>query len=252
MIFQYAGSVTNYNPSWPQFYQRWLMINSALGMIFGLAFLFIPSPIPMLTVVTMFIISGLGVLLYGGRRIGPVIGISNIITSIRSITAVVLMVWLLTLELRAIDLTDYHFWIISITLVFAELSDLLDGFVARRIGPTEFGAVWDMENDVAFSYVLCLLGYFYVGIGPWILISTLIRHGYILVFRFQNDPPTCPSRFKWFAKTVCAFQLVALISLFVPILPMVAKVTMNGISIVTLVISFAWDFMLRRGTPRAV
>ncbi len=236
---------------WQPYYFRWLMANSLTAFLVALVFLILPSRIPSLIVVLTFVSLGLFTLALGGRRISRVVGVSNAITLTRSLAAIGLVIWLLVLEIRGFTPGTFHLWIMTGVLVIAELSDMFDGYVARRLGPTEFGAVWDMENDVVFSYVLCLLAYGYAGIGPWILLSTLIRHGYILIFRFQNDPPHSPASFKWFAKTACAIQLIALISIFAPPLSMGFKVGLNIFSLILLGISFGWDLVLRvSGEPK--
>lgn len=248
MSDQSSAGVRNNQSGWPRFYHRWSITNSITAFVITVAFLIISSTPVSLLLVIVFVGSGLTVLVIGGRSIGRVFGLSNAITAIRSIAATGLLVWLLALEIAGFGVGISQMWTITLVLVFAELSDLFDGYVARRLGPTWFGAVWDMENDVAFSFVLCILAYEYAGLGSWILVSALIRHGYYLAFRFQSDPVRCPGAYKWFAKTVCAFQMMALIGAFIPFLPMWFKVAINILAIFLLFVSFGWDLLLRKPT----
>jgi phosphatidylglycerophosphate synthase len=226
---------------WSGFYHRWSTTNSIAAFIVCAAFLTVVSPPGSILLVAVFIATGLLAFLIGSRRIRRSFRLCDAITSVRSVLALGVLGWLFALEINQTTIGDWHAWMLTAVLIAAEISDLLDGYAARIAGPTEFGAVWDMENDVAFSLVLCFLAYTYGGLGGWIVVSALLRHGYYLTFRFQSDPVGMPSSYKIFARSACAFQMIALISAIIPVLSIQQKTGINALSIVFLLVSFGWD-----------
>jgi phosphatidylglycerophosphate synthase len=126
------------------------------------------------------------------------------------------------------------------------LSDFFDGFVARRIGATSFGARLDMEVDAFFMYLLAYIAHFQSGLGSWILAIGSLRYIFVFLSYFlPGNAETQSAPFKFFAKSVCALSVIALISVTAPFLPYAAKAWLNIVSLALLISSFLWEAALR-------
>ncbi|TVR01317.1 MAG: hypothetical protein EA403_10415 [Spirochaetaceae bacterium] len=235
---------------WQRFYNVWgLTASAAILIVTALVVLPLPFAIASRSAASLLVAGTLAVLLAalywgaGDHRGG--FHVANLVTAVRTLCVVGLLAWLSGGEARggALDLTAQ--WVVFAVLVLAELSDMADGAVARRFGATPFGATWDMENDVLFSVGLCVLAHRWFGLGGWVVISSLFHPVYFLLFGFQSDPPHTPAVYKLFAKTVCALQMIALISAGAPFLPLPLASAFNAVVIVLLAVSFGWDLALR-------
>lgn len=136
-------------------------------------------------------------------------------------------------------------WAVGSALAVVELTDFFDGRLARRFGPSAFGALWDMENDALFTLSLSLFVYLRYGIAPFVLLLGLMRYLYVLIWRFNSDPVTVSPAYKLFAKTTAAAIVVTLIVAVAPILPDWLRAAALAVVLGMQLVSFGWDLGLQ-------
>jgi phosphatidylglycerophosphate synthase len=126
--------------------------------------------------------------------------------------------------------------------VLMEVADGLDGFLARRLGITRFGGIWDMESD---AYVILLLSagaVVFRGLPPWALLPGLIRYVFYFPFLALKPPAfVFPKSLSLFSKTVCVAAVFSLASAWY--LPAAAPVAIAA-SAALLCVSFLWEAAL--------
>jgi phosphatidylglycerophosphate synthase len=119
--------------------------------------------------------------------------------------------------------------------------DGLDGWWARRSGMAgRFGARFDMETDALLILVLAALVWIADKAGPWVLLSGLLRYGFLAAtwaFRWLQSP--LPE--SWRRKAVCVVQVAALALALLPVVPRPASVVVVGIALGVLTWSFFVD-----------
>ena len=100
--------------------------------------------------------------------------------------------------------------------IIASALDGLDGWAARRTGTTSaFGARFDMEVDALLIQVLAILAWQWDKAGAWILLSGLMRYGFVAagwVWTWMQAPLP-PSLIR---KTICVVQTVVLLIALLP------------------------------------
>lgn len=130
--------------------------------------------------------------------------------------------------------------------LLGEATDFLDGLIARRQGPTPFGARLDMETDSFFMLALSLLVIRWYDLPPWIAAAGLARYFTAIPFLFLPEPEF-PRRFSLFAKSACAVAAVFLVAAAAP-MPSIAdslRLLAAALAVGLLVISFSWEAVLR-------
>ena len=178
----------------------------------------------------------------------------NVLTASRGVAGAALLTALAG-ALPAAALTDRSSLFVFGVLALVEVTDFFDGRVARTLGASRFGGVWDMETDAFFTFALGYAVWGYFSFPVTALAIGWMRYLYFVVTRFQGDPPECPRSYKLFAKSVAATLVIVLIGAFLVVLPRRLRVTALWIALVLQVVSFGWDFALqlrnRRMPPRA-
>jgi phosphatidylglycerophosphate synthase len=130
--------------------------------------------------------------------------------------------------------------VVLIALV-ALVLDGVDGWVARRTrSESAFGTRFDMETDAALILVLAILVWRFGKAGPWVLLSGLLRYGFIAsgrVWPWMNGPLTPTLR----AKAICVVQIAALIIALLPSIVPPASSGLAAIALAALTYSFLVD-----------
>lgn len=137
-------------------------------------------------------------------------------------------------------------------LLAAELTDFLDGFLARRLGATPFGAIWDMEVDAYFMLLLSAVVVSFQGFAPWILLMGAMRYAFFFLFLPLPDVERPPAVFRWYAKAACAAGAGTLVGITFPFAGQRAKAVAGLVALSLLSVSFLWEAALklrRRGKP---
>jgi phosphatidylglycerophosphate synthase len=137
-------------------------------------------------------------------------------------------------------------WVLVVFLALAETTDFFDGRVARRRGPSRFGATWDMENDAFFTAALSHVVLLVSGAEPIFVLIGLMRYLYVLILPYHSAPPHMPAVYKGYAKVVAAATAVTQIVVLAPVIPAAVRTTALTVVLILLVISFAWDLLLHR------
>lgn len=141
-------------------------------------------------------------------------------------------------------------------LVGAELTDLVDGYLARRGTASTFGGSWDMEIDAIFTAFLAQYAATVSGYHPFVLVLGAMRYLFFLFARRMPKAERYPALYRWFAKTVAASIAAALIGA-IALAAFGYRQTGTVILAVILALqiaSFLWEFLLLRhageGRPR--
>lgn len=134
-------------------------------------------------------------------------------------------------------------WMDPIFAIVIFAMDGLDGYFARRQGPTYTGAIFDMEADAFFVMTLTLLSIALAKLPLWLLILPAWRYLYVLIRKgIQTFHPTALfKRGTWRGKIVCVVVLVALIFNLIPSLPYGFKLFVSCTSVLLLSASFLTD-----------
>lgn len=227
---------------WGRFYFRWSFAQSLGSVVIGAFFLLGADRLTTAAMLLFFYGISLSLLVISGRY--P-LRLCNAITATRWLLGLSAVAWILLLELRALPLEGGVRWALAGILAFAEATDALDGYLARKRGATSFGAKLDMETDSAFAFILSFIAVAYYGMPPWVMAIGLFHYVYFILFRFTDEPERSVPAYKGFAKAVCAFLMIALIVSLAPPVSHSAKTLLNAVSLGLLTLSFAWDFYLR-------
>ena len=125
--------------------------------------------------------------------------------------------------------------------IIASALDGLDGWVARRTGTTSaFGARFDLEVDALLIQVLAILAWQWDKAGAWILVSGLMRYGFVAagwVWTWMQAPLP-PSVVR---KTICVVQTAALLVALWPQMTPPASALVAAVGLGVLSYSFLTD-----------
>lgn len=180
----------------------------------------------------------------GGR---PAKRPANVVTSVRLLVAVALLA-----ALWPSTMPDGVLLALVALAIAGEATDFFDGLLARRFGPTAFGARLDMETDALFMLSLSLFAVHRFAL-PWpIALAGLVR--YVVAVPFLLLPePRFPRAFSIFAKSACAASAVLLVGAILPaeIMPEVLRFALASTATALLLLSFTWEAILRIRAIRA-
>lgn len=137
--------------------------------------------------------------------------------------------------------------------VLALVLDGVDGRLARYLGPTRHGAIFDMEADAFYVLTLCGIAHLYLGLGAWILVLPALRPCYVLALvvlqRFL--PVQSPNRAGSFrGKLIHVVNISALLLVLAPLVPLAIKTAMAALATAMLCYSFGTDFYAALRPPR--
>lgn len=119
--------------------------------------------------------------------------------------------------------------------------DGLDGWLARRFNTVSgFGARFDMETDAVFVAVLSLLAWQSGKVGPWVVLSGLMRYLFAvaaILWPLLRRP--VPSSYR--GKTIAVIQMIALIIVIAPVSTVGVAITVAAAALIALIFSFSLD-----------
>lgn len=181
--------------------------------------------------------SGALLILYGLPAHGPHhrFGPANQITVARG----ALVAFLAALLLESVDI---HLQYVALgAAVVAAVMDAMDGWLARRTRMVSaFGARFDMETDALFILVLSLWAWHLHKAGAWVIAGGLLRYAFVLagalVPRLRGTLPESLRR-----KTIAALQMVALLIVICPFVPVPLSAPVAALALAALSISFLLD-----------
>jgi phosphatidylglycerophosphate synthase len=119
--------------------------------------------------------------------------------------------------------------------------DGVDGWLARRTQlASAFGARFDMETDALLILVLAVLDWQFGKAGAWVLSSGVLRYAFIAAGAalpvLRQPLPTSRRR-----KVVAVVQVIALILVLAPFVPIGLSVPVAAVALALLAFSFAVD-----------
>ncbi len=123
----------------------------------------------------------------------------------------------------------------------ATVLDGVDGWLARRTTmASAFGARFDMEIDALLVQVLAILAWRYGKAGAWVLLSGLLRYGFVAAGRLWPwlQRPLKPTRR---ARVVCVVQIAALLVAIWPAVTPPLSTTIAALGLTLLCYSFLAD-----------
>lgn len=176
----------------------------------------------------------------------------NLLTTSRVAAGCLILIALAVSEVAAAVLSIAHTnaaYLLVGVLLLVELTDLFDGYVARRRPHGAFGGVWDMESDSVFAIALALGLRQAHGVGFHVVLIGLMKYLYVLLSRFDGDPPVFPKAYKMFAKFVAAVVVTSLILGYAPLWSSASGIAVRNVTYAVVLAlqtaSFAWDLVLR-------
>ena len=130
-------------------------------------------------------------------------------------------------------------------LILAEVTDFLDGLVARITAPSSFGGYLDGEVDAFFMLALSVLAYTRADIPSWVLLAGAARYLAYVPFLVLGSPSRMPRAFGMFAKFACAGAAILLLVSLAPPIPEPYRVASAGLAVLLLAASFGWEAGIR-------
>jgi len=203
-----------------------LLLRAALG--FGPAY---PA-----AVFAVALIGAFAILRYlPGRHPHPHFGPANAVTLARAaLTALVA-----GLAVEPGTMATAWFAVAAGTL--AAVLDGVDGRLARRYRvASEFGARFDMETDALLVLALAVLAWRWDRAGVWVLASGLMRYAFVAAGALLPTlrRPLSPSLRR---QTVCVLQIVVLLVVVAPLLPVAVTAPLAATGVALLAWSFGID-----------
>ena len=120
--------------------------------------------------------------------------------------------------------------------------DAVDGAVARREGPSEAGAVFDMESDAFYLVTMCGIAHVYLGVHPLVFVIGALRPLYVVgwaVLRLFIEPPGPNRKGSRLGRVVHVATAIALIADLSPALAVGAKNAIAGAGAALICYSYA-------------
>jgi phosphatidylglycerophosphate synthase len=125
----------------------------------------------------------------------------------------------------------------------ATVLDGVDGWVARQAGmASAFGARFDVEVDALLIQALAILAWRYGKAGPWVLLSGLIRYGFVgagWVWPWIRGPLAPTLR----ARMICVVQIAALVLAIVPAITPPVSAVIAALGLTAVFYSFLVDML---------
>ncbi|PYD00755.1 CDP-alcohol phosphatidyltransferase [Microbacterium esteraromaticum] len=218
---------------------RFLAIAAALllGVLAAALFLGMPVPSSALAGLTFTAAVGAFAVLMHRRHSHRRLGAANVVTLVRMAIAALLLG---IVPAGGVALTVPPVAVVVGVGTLALALDGVDGLLARRQGTaSSFGASFDMEVDAAFGLVLAILA-MQGPAGPIALVLGLPRYLFaiaVVLLPWLNGP--LDERYS--RKVVCVVQLIALLALQLPFLPVPASLALVAATGLALAWSFGID-----------
>ncbi len=132
------------------------------------------------------------------------------------------------------------------------LTDLLDGYLARKGGGSRQGAVLDEESDALFTFLLSAMLYASAAFGSWVLIFGAVRYIFVLLFALTGKAEELEAGmipFRRYSRLACAVSVTSLVTAFFTILPPDVRRIFLLAGLGMLLFSFLWELKmhLKRG-----
>jgi phosphatidylglycerophosphate synthase len=161
------------------------------------------------------------------------------------VTAVRVLLCVLLFAGHALDARP-AWWKVGVAILIIVL-DGVDGALARRHGPTEHGAVFDMESDSLYVITLCGVAHLHLGFGAWIFVAGLLRPLYVCMWAvlllFMKPPSPNRKGGSQRGRIVFLVLIISLITNLAPIIPFNVKQVVSALAVGLLCYSFSIDIV---------
>lgn len=160
--------------------------------------------------------------------------LADVVTGVRVLLCVVLFAG------HALD-PRAAWWKVAVATAIIVL-DAVDGAVARREGPTERGAVFDMESDAFYLVTMCGIAHVYLGVHPLVFIIGALRPVYVCawaVLVFFIEPPSPNRKGSSLGRVIHLLTVIALIAALSPIFGPGAKTAIAAVGAAVICYSYA-------------
>jgi phosphatidylglycerophosphate synthase len=161
------------------------------------------------------------------------------------VTAVRVLLCVLLFAGHALD-PRAAWWKVCVAILIIVL-DGVDGALARRHGPTERGAVFDMESDSFYVITMCGVAQLYLGLGAWIYVAGLLRPLYVCMWAvlllFVKPPSPNRKGGSQRGRIVFLVLIISLITNLAPIIPFGVKQVVSAVAVALLCYSFSIDIV---------
>jgi CDP-diacylglycerol--glycerol-3-phosphate 3-phosphatidyltransferase len=150
------------------------------------------------------------------------------------------------MALYPVALTGAHWGLLLALASLLAAMDLVDGWIARRTGATDFGAVLDMEMDQLMVLALSLIALQIAGLPSWLLLFPGLRYLHLAALRLGRLPridPKPKDGDNRRARLICAVVIVVLLSNLIPMGTDLPRLLLNAVALILLIWSFADDFI---------
>lgn len=232
-------------------YRVWTLVHAAIAVSLVVAAEIVPHPAPVFWMLGLWIAGAMWILFVLALRRhpdGPGPLLPNVLTASRTVAAVVLMAAMAlgsrSPQVRELATGSAGWWLVAL-LLLVELTDYLDGKLARRAGAGRFGSIWDMETDAVFALALTVVNRHLHAVGAYVLLIGLMRYLYVLLWHHETVPVSAPPIQKLFSKTTTAVLVTTLIVVLAPVIGPRFRATSLIVVLAMQVTSFAWDLWLQ-------
>ena len=228
----------------------------AVAAVAGGELLATPAPVfGFLAVWTVFAMAFLFLLAARRHPDGTGPRLANALTSVRAAAAALLLAGLALGAVwppaRILAQGRTGWWLVAV-LLLVEVTDFLDGRVARRLNAGRFGSIWDMENDAVFALALSIANRHLHAAGTYVLLIGLMRYLYVLLWHRERVPVRAPRIQTLFSKTTTAVLVTTLIVVLAPAVSPALRAACIAVILGMQITSFAWDIVLQvRERPAA-
>ncbi len=212
---------------------RWLLAQAVVWLP-TLLLLATDPAIPGILAFIVFAMFGSYVLLW--RILGAGSTLADAVTAARFLGLMVLL--FLVFWHRGIGL-----WLWS-GMILVIVSDLFDGWCARRWGGSEAGAILDMEADQMTTLGLAAAGILHGGASVVLLMLPGFRYAYLFFLRLLGCPlhdPKPRGKGSQRGRIICATVMILLLVVLAPFSPAPVKTAATWVSVVALGYSFGSD-----------
>lgn len=134
-------------------------------------------------------------------------------------------------------------WKVALAVAIIAL-DRVDGVLARRDGPTERGAVFDMESDAFFLVTMCGVAHVYLGVTAAVFVIGALRPLYVCtwaVLALFIEPPSPNHKGSLRGRVIHVCLVIVLIVDLAPAFPLVVKDLATAVAVALICYSYAMD-----------
>lgn len=144
-----------------------------------------------------------------------------------------------------------EWWKVALAVAIIVL-DGVDGAIARRRGPTEHGAVFDMEGDAFLIVTMCGIAHLYLGVSALVFIIAAMRPLYVLmlaILRLFTEPPSPNHAGSLRGRLIHVGLVIVLVVDLAPMFPLDVKNGGTVVAVALVCYSYVADILSQPSSP---